>query len=170
MRLVSIDPSTTTCGVAIIDLDHSYNITNIESFTIVIDNKLSVEARLYRLYTIMLDLLQDTVPYQLVHETGFIDRFRPMAYGPLYTSIHYIRKAFTELYGSNGMFGYSPKTVKSRVSTGNAGKLDMLDAVSGIPELNIWLTGMETEHDIDAIAIGYNHILNLRERPELILL
>ena len=173
MTLVSVDPSTTTWGVATWELDDNFNIIDIDSYTITIPKDIYIETRINIAYGMLSRHLERVLPYQLVHESGFLDRFRPMAYGPLSAAIFCLRNAFKNLYELNddvGIFQYPPKTVKASVMKGDADKDDMEIAVNSILELKPFLTGIESEHAIDAIAIGYTHIKNLRMYPELLLL
>jgi len=168
MRMVSVDPGTVTCGVAVWDIDDNFNISSLYSFTIYIDNNLDLNTRLNNLYNIFKEIMKDLQPYQLAHESGFINRFRPQAYGPIYTTIYLLELAYKEIISPYGIFSYSPKYVKSIVSSGDANKDDMLLAVNKIKEVKQYLTGYETEHEIDAIAIGYSHLLNIRYMPEIL--
>jgi len=173
MTLVSIDPGTSTCGVAIWKLDDNLKIKQLSSFTIIINKDEYLENRLNILYRQVYNVIKFNNPYHLIHETGFIDRFRPQAYGPIYAAIFLIRQAYRDVNQTlvdKGIFGYSPKYVKSVVSTGIASKDDMTLAVTNIKEINKFITGLESEHAIDAIAIGYSHIRNIRETPEMLLL
>jgi Holliday junction resolvasome RuvABC endonuclease subunit len=169
VRLVSVDPGTVTCGVAIYDLDDKFNILSMVSFTIYIDSNTDLDKRMWELYSIFTRLFKDTEPFQLAHESGFINRFRPQAFGPIYTTIYLIRQAFIDTIGTYGLFAYPPKMVKSVISKGTADKNDMLSAVYDLEEVKPFLTGKETEHEIDAIAIGFTHILNIRTYPEVLL-
>ncbi|RLF08142.1 MAG: hypothetical protein DRJ64_01640 [Thermoprotei archaeon] len=169
MRIVSVDPGTITCGVAVWDLDKNFRIVALYSFTIYISNDLELNARMDNLYYIFKDIFKDTEPFHLAHESGFINRFRPQAYGPIYTTIYLIRQAFIEEVSPYGIFAYPPKMVKAVVSKGTADKNDMYEAVYKIRDVVPFLTGKESEHEIDALAIGYVHILNIRNFPEVLL-
>jgi len=171
MIMMSIDPGTVTCGVAIWNINNqNLNIDNLDSFTIYINDDIPVENRIHLLYEYFLSLFLEYIPFQVAHEAAFINRFRPMAYGPIYASIYSIRKAYIDLFhDSNRLFGYPPKTVKSFVATGKADKKDMLNAVNSIKELKKYIKGTETEHEIDAIAIGYTHLNFIRNVNEILL-
>jgi len=173
MRLISIDPGTTTCGIAIWDIGDNFNIIDLTSFTLVIDRDIYLETRISMIRDYIFNIIKDVEPFQLIHESGFIDRFRPQAYGPIYAVIYNIREAFKLYFNYSDderIFMYPPKNVKARLATGTADKSGMLEAVSSIDELKPFITLAETEHAIDAIAIGYTHLLNIREMPELLLL
>lgn len=169
MKFISIDPGTSTCGVALWLLDNKFNIVTLRGFTIHIDTTIPLDIRIQKLYEVLYNIYYDYQPLQVAHESAFINRFRPQAYGPIYTSIYMIRKAYTDLYGFNGLFAYPPKLVKAAVSKGTAKKIDMYDAYHSIPELKRFITNLEDEHTIDAILIGYTHLLNIRAMPEILL-
>jgi len=168
MRLISVDPGTVTCGVAVWDLNNEFKIDNLYSFTIFVDSDIDLNKRMDRLYNIFNNVFNELQPFQLAHESGFINRFRPQAFGPIYTTIYLIRQAFINEISNYGLFSYPPKMVKAFVSTGGADKDDMFKAVNNIKEVKPFLTGFETEHEIDAIAIGYTHINNIRMYPEIL--
>lgn len=173
MIFISVDPSTTTWGIATWDINDDLTINGITSFTLTVPTDYYIETRINRAHILLTRLMEETLPYQLVHESGFLDRFRPMAFGPLSAAIFGLRNIFKNLYGLNndtGIFQYPPKTVKASVGKGTANKDDMETAVYSIKELNPYLTGNESEHAIDAIAIGYTHLKNIREYPEILLL
>ena len=174
MTLISIDPGTSTCGVVLWDIDdNDFSILGFDSLTITIDKSIYLETRINTIYKILKKIMVEYRPFQLVHESGFMDKFRPMAYGPIYATIYHVRQTYKELYrlgDDRGIFMYSPKYVKAMVNTGEADKVDMFDAVTNIDEIKPFLSNVESEHVIDAIAIGYTHIVHIRENPELLLL
>jgi len=172
MRIISIDPGTMHCGVVVWFINpNNLSIRDMLSFTIEVNPNLNVEDRIWLLKEKLLDIYIDFNPIHLAHESAFLNRLRPMAYGPIYTTINVIRKSFIDYSGSfNSIFSYPPKLVKSFVSKGTANKDDMRSAVTNLKELQPFLTGYESEHEIDALAIGYGHILNIRQLNELLLL
>ena len=170
MRMMSVDPGTTTCGVAIWTLNDRFAITDLTSYTIVIPAAMPLEQRLATLNNLIREIVRELKPLHLAHEAGFINRFRPQAYGPIYAAIYLIRNAYMDIMGVDGLFSYPPKTVKAAVATGGAGKDEMLEAAYSIKEIEVFLTGAESEHAIDAILIGYTHLMNIREMPEILFL
>ena len=173
MIFISIDPGTSTLGVAVWDISFLDNIkiNDVTTFTVLIDSKQYIDRRVNQVYRTLIKLYEINQPTFIVHESGFMDRFRPMAYGPIYATIHNIRQAFRDYNKSfdyKDIYMYSPKYVKARIGKGTADKDDMLTAVKGIKELNVFLNDTESEHEIDALAIGYSHILNMRAMPEII--
>lgn len=173
MKMVSVDPGTSTCGVAIWDINDKFEIVSLNSLTIKVNTDIYLDTRILTVYDLLLNIFKEEKPMVLVHESGFIDRFRPQAYGPIYATIFIIRNSFRkymETVNDDYIFQYPPKMVKALMSTGEAGKLDMLKAVKDNKELSPFLTDVESEHAIDAIAIGYTHLTNLRFMPELLLI
>lgn len=176
MIFISVDPGTSTCGVVIWNIlfkNKKVIIKDINTFTITISRDIYVEERIKIIYDTMVNIIKINNPIFLVHESGFLDRFRPMAFGPIYATILNIRQAFRDVYNTKNdeyLFMYPPKLVKAKVNTGNANKFDMFNAVNSIKELKPFLIGYESEHVIDALAIGYTHILNIRETPEILFL
>jgi len=171
MKMISIDPGTITCGVAVWDIDdNSFLIKHINTFTIILDAHLDLEFRLDILYNVLSNTVKEIKPLHYVHESAFINRFRPQAYGPIFAAIIMIRKAYLDFNRNTGLFKYPPKSVKAIMDTGDANKLDMLEAVKRVKELSVFLRGDEDEHQIDAMSIGYVHLLNIRAQPELLLI
>lgn len=174
MIIASIDPGPTTCGVAFYTIcDNTFQVLDLISYTVEVNSTVYLENRINIIYNRIKELMYIHRPFQLVHETSFLDRFRPMAVIPLSISIYLLRSIFKDMYGlgdHRGIFGYPPKSIKASMIKGDANKHDMFDAVTTIPELKSFITGLESEHEIDAIAIGYTHIKNFREQPELLLI
>jgi len=176
-NFIGIDPGTNYCGVAIFNINDDMTINNLNTILIdlteprysIIENNLNY--RLERLYEITSEIFQDTLPVWLAIEAGFINRFRPAAYGPIAKSIFAIEKAFMDNTGLRNITEYPPSIVKQVVSKhGLANKNDMFLAVSNIEELSKFLIGNESEHEIDAISIGYTQLINFRKYPELLIL
>ena len=177
MTIVSIDPGTLHCGVAVWKLDNkTLSIKNIKTFTIEIDNNYDLEDRLTLLKKRLTNLWEniDEIPLHLVHESAFMNRLRPQAYGPIYTTIYIIRKSFLSYYKINNkdrIFAYPPKLVKSFIIKGDANKNDILNGVKKTEELITFIDETkQSEHEIDAIAIGYTHIVNIRNYKEILTL
>jgi len=175
-NIVGIDPGTNYAGYVTFTLDDNFNIVHIEPFLINLYDNIptyyttSVFKRLLYLDIIVRDRFYRDQPIQLAIEAGFINRFRPQAYGPIANAIYVIENAYRDITCTSSIFEYPPKTVKAKLSTGNADKHDVYTAVSSIPELSKYLYPNISEHEVDAMAIGYTHILRLREMPELLLM
>jgi len=174
-NIVGIDPGTNYAGYVTFTLDNDFNIVHIEPFLINLYDNIpsyhtgTVFDRLQYLDLIVRDRFYRDQPIQLAIEAGFINRFRPQAYGPIANAIYVIENAYRHVLGMSSIFEYPPKTVKATLITGNANKKDIYTAVSNIPELSKYLYPNISEHEVDAMAIGYTHILRLRKVPELLL-
>jgi len=171
MKLIGIDPGTNYCGVATFTVEN-FTITNLETRLIdstwidtgLFDKLLNVYNETYKIFL-------ETLPIWLAIEAGFINRFRPAAYGPISKCIFSIEKAYYDATGLKNITELPPSIVKKFISqNGLATKGDMLTAVSNIPEISKFLKGNETEHEIDAIAIGYTKLKTFLDYPELLLL
>jgi len=169
MKMISIDPGTRTIGICYWQLDKNLDIINITSETLIIDDNIVLEQRLNIIYNLFYKIFEIYKPFQVVHEDAFMNRFRPNAYGPIYTTIYLIRNAYINQYGYYGIFSYPPKSIKAVINTGDANKNDMLMGVKKIEELKRFITDNMSEHEIDAIAIGYTHLLNVRNMVELLM-
>jgi len=177
-KLLGIDPGTNFCGVSIFTIESLDKIVDVRTELIDISNPIYTDLsndlfyRLHRLEEAIKKLCLTEYPFMPIAlgiEAGFINRFRPAAYGPLAKSSFIIEHAFKDITGSNLIVEYPPSIIKKRVSRqGLATKSDMLTAVLNNDELSPWLIGMETEHEIDAIAIGYCLLEDIRERPEIL--
>jgi len=173
--LLGIDPGSNFVGLAWLEVDVYCNVVSIDHFTIDLANPVygvypnTLNDRLRRLNGIIFDLCLDYNPFWLAIEAGFINRFRPAAYGPIAKSIFAIEDAFLSYLGMNKITEYPPSIVKRKIAQqGLANKDSMRDAIMSISEINRFINPTATEHEIDAIAIGYTKILEIRERPEII--
>ena len=171
MKIIGIDPGTNYCGVAVFTIEN-LKITNL--YTSLIDStwiNSGLFDRLLNVYNESFKIFTEERPFWLAIEAGFINRFRPAAYGPISKCIFSIEKAFYDATGLKNITELPPSIVKKFISqNGLATKGDMLTAVRNITELSCFLSGNESEHEIDAIAIGYTQIKNLLNIPEYLLL
>ena len=168
--MLSVDPGTVTIGIAVWDIDpNTLAIRNIITYTPYVNKDLNMEHRLFYIRNLFINIVEEHQPYMIAHENAFLHRFRPMAYGPLYTIISHLREAFFNNFGMYNVYGYSPKSIKMNMIKGNADKDDMYLAVSSNKELSKYVNQYTDEHQIDAIAIGYTHLINIRKTPELLI-
>lgn len=177
---MGVDPGTNYCGVAIFDVDDkTFEIKGIDNILVDltkprynIDNNNLLFPRLNKLYRTFMDIYEKYDIYWLAIEAAFINRLRPAAYGPIVTSIFSVKKAFIDSYNLNNIVEYPPTIVKQVVSEyGQATKDGMYDAVNKIKELD-GLFDIDTisEHEIDAIAMGYTLIKSIRTSPEILVM
>jgi len=176
MKILGVDPSTNFIGMALFTIDDkTLDIINIEPFTYSLDKPAVshmpnyVVDRLLRLDKEFYEYVRNNNIDWLAIEAGFINRLRPAAFGPLSKSIHTLESAFIRATNTRNITEYAPTLVKSYLKTESGTKEDMLKAVAGNKELNKYILG-QSEHAIDAIAIGYSRILDIRSYPESILL
>jgi Holliday junction resolvasome RuvABC endonuclease subunit len=171
-KIIGVDPGTNYAGVSIMEVSDDLDVINIRPMLIdltnprydVINNDLFY--RLNRLYKISFDIFENELPIFLAIEAGFINRFRPAAYGPIAKSIYAIEKAFIDATGLNSIIEYPPSVVK-QIIHGNwiANKDDMKSAVLSIyPNLPDNLT----EHEYDATAIASTLLTQIKNRPEIL--
>lgn len=172
MYIIGIDPGTNYCGVAIFKLNNNIEIENLN--TILIDltkeSNSSLFNRLNVLYNRLVYIFNLYIPIYLAVEAGYINRFRPAAYGPIAKAIYTIEKAYYDVTMLYNITEYPPSIVKNIISNnGLANKDDIEEAVYNIPDVEPFLTGYESEHEIDAISIGYTKIIEIRKYPEILI-
>jgi Holliday junction resolvasome RuvABC endonuclease subunit len=177
---MGVDPGTNYCGVAIFDIDDkTFKIKSLENMLVNltkpkydIENSNLLFPRLNILYKTFTNIYKDYDIYWLAIEAAFINRLRPAAYGPIVTSIYCIKKAFLDSYNLNNIVEYPPTVVKQSISEyGQATKDGMYDAVNGILELkHLFNIDKISEHEIDAIGMGYTLIKQIRNTPEILIM
>lgn len=175
-RLVSIDPGTVYCGVAVYEID-SYlrQIKTIEAFTInteKLPNRTGLDEeyfgerliKLIKLKMALTDFIYRIQPWAVACESPFYNRFRPMAYGALLETLSYIHTAVLDVDTRIFFKTIEPLLVKKSVGAGiMKGKIDVRYCVENNQEimsvLNSDIDALD-EHGIDAIAVGYAFIKN----------
>ena len=173
---MGVDPGTNYCGTALFTIDKDFKIISIECFLVdlttpkynMLENNLFY--RLNKLYSIFTYLFSNNDVLWLASEAGFINRFRPAAYGPIVNSIYTIKKAYKDTTGLDHITEYPPSIVKKVITNhGGADKGDMFAGISGIKEISKFLTGNESEHEIDAMGMAYTCYLEIKNKPEMLL-
>jgi len=174
--IVSMDPGSNT-GVAVFELDAvTLDIVSISTMVIVLNNLIgkvdSVSiARINALHNICTDIANVYKPKVVGYETAFLNSRFPKAVVQLsqYTSV--MEQAFNNADSFTKLYGYPPKLVKKLIGGGgNADKDGMLVAVNKIPELSSkLLLNRLTEHEIDAIAVGYITVQAVRTIPHILI-
>lgn len=106
-------------------------------------------------------------PSFLVYEKPFIHSSRPAAYGALIESTCCIKDAAQRYSPYVDVYEYAPLSIKKRVhAEGFNSKEYVKDALLGINEISYFIKNQMVsldEHSLDAIAIAYTHLLNLRD-------
>lgn len=175
-KIVSIDPGN-NIGISIYTIDSlDYSVKSITTHTVVLDihvekgpNQLT--SRVYYLNRYFSELLEYHRPLVIVEEAAFLNNRFPKAVMQLSQYIAAVDIAIYEYSLNAKVFRYPPKYIKRFIGAGgNADKDDMLKAVKKIPEINgnVDLEAI-TEHEIDALSIGYVFIQELRLHPELLI-
>lgn len=172
MRMVSIDPGTSTIGVAVHEFDDRLlKMIVVDAATIdagflahrYYEDRVRTHgdkhARLYALRIAILRYLNAWSPATVCCEAPYMGRF-PQAYGALVESISAIRYGI-ELYDpAMRLYLFDPATVK--VAVGVSGKSGDKNAIRGAIrrqadlELRVNVDLLD-EHAVDAIAVGYTH-------------
>lgn len=124
-------------------------------------------ARIEAHYSNLLSYLFAYQPFLVVSEAPFFSRKFPMAFAALVRTVSAVQQAVRDYRSTMSLHLIDPPTVKNAVgAAGNAGKSDMHDAVLQLPDLNYFgdvpLEHLD-EHSIDALAVGYCKIRQLRE-------
>jgi Holliday junction resolvasome RuvABC endonuclease subunit len=176
MVIMGVDPGSNYCGVAIFDIDdYTLKIKNVQPFTInlTVGDKSHYEntvlERLSNLFKYIYDITIDYNVYWLAIEAGYMSRLQPTAFGPLSKTIITIENGFIKGSGSYNITEFSPSIMKSVLNTDSNHKDDMYKAVKKVKELSRYVDVNIREHAVDAMAIGYTKLLDIRSNPECIL-
>lgn len=171
-NIIGIDPGN-NMGVSIFTIDtETLSIVNICTEFYILEHYISM-------YT--LDKVQSKLEYISIIIKNLIDKYRPVAIG-IETAFMNSRFPKAVMYLSQyvGMieytcinynsfihiFKYMPKYIKAKISTGDATKVDMLTGISKIPEVYKCLPKIIlTEHEVDATAICYVMLTEIRTYP-----
>jgi Holliday junction resolvasome RuvABC endonuclease subunit len=176
---ISIDPGLNTCGVAV--FTYKDNRFQVKSTTLINNLRKLTDGekliakkytdRLAKLDTICktIDTMYDTLKEEgyeintLIVEAPFYSSFRPAAFGSLVETISLIR--YNVAFKRNSSFyAIEPMAVKKAFAArGMANKDDMRETLllkiqTQELDCNIDIATI-SEHEVDAIAIGYTHFL-----------
>lgn len=172
-NIIGIDPGN-NLGVSILTIDSkTFNIINIRthifvledySSSIILDKKIS---KLYYITNVIPSYLYNLYnPKAIGIETAFLNTRFPKAVMHLSQYVGNLDLSFRSLDSFIKIFKYPPKYIKGIISTGDANKNDMLIGISKIKELKDILDYSKlTEHEIDAIAIAYVTLQEIRKYP-----
>lgn len=176
-NIISIDPGT-NMGVAIYTLDsdsglvvgistHVYSLNNHICTTHKLNNLLLKTQAIERACTSLYNLYK---PVAMVVEAAFLNSKFPKAVMQLSHFIATIDNTMFRLNPLIKFFRYPPTYVKMGIGAGgNADKVAMRKQVSSIPEITNFLdVSKVSEHEVDALAIGYVGIMNIRDRPHVL--
>lgn len=165
-HIVGIDPGT-NLGIAVYRVNVSngrFIIKDIIKHTInlkLIENHNPNIDKLNYIRGFILSILVRYEPIAVGMETAFLARFA----NAVIRLTQYTTIIEQTIYNYNPyilFYGIPPKLVKKLIgATGSADKTDMFNNILKIEELKPFITMTETEHEIDAMSIGYivhNHI------------
>ena len=162
--ILGIDPGTNT-GISIMELTESLEIVKIDTFSInlsnyIIDTLSNFEKEADRLIALeesLKEILEKYNPHLIGMENAFFNKKFPLSGLKLSSFLGVIMMTVRKHNKQTKIYKLQPKYIKSVVSTGNAYKDDMLEAVRDNIELGKHLDiSKETEHSIDAVAISYS--------------
>lgn len=166
IKIIGIDPGNNT-GISIYTLSlPDFKIINIDSRLYQLDtfinpidsifyNKMMMRCQI--LYNIVTSLLKEYDPVAIAYESAFLNAKYANAVIQLTQYTSTIEQAIFNYNTFIRIFKYPPKWIKKYVGAGGtADKDDMLINLSTLPELqNLQLPINLSEHEIDAISIGY---------------
>jgi len=173
--VVGIDPGSNT-GVAIAGLSAvDLSIRSLESFTLKLTDVDNVDNimlnRVQYLQKVCKLLANRYNPNAIGVEAAFLNSRFPKAVMQLSQYTMAIEQTFYSHDSFVKIFRYPPKYVKKYIGAGgNADKDDMTRAVFNIAELSNKIDlNVLTEHEIDAMAILYITVDNIRRQPHLLI-
>ena len=179
MRLIGIDPGSNTLGVAVYIIDDNFSITSIKSFVInttaiEADTKASKLSRklLYTRKTLKTIFGEADDIIGLSLEAPFIYGTRPAAVIPLAAMKGIIEELILYRNPRVLLRAISPSVVKKSIGVhGNSGdKEDILRALKEVQEITSKIdVDVLTDHEWDAITIGYELLNYLRNNPYVML-
>ena len=174
--ILSIDPGTTTLGFAIIKVDILTDKI-VEAFAWTVD---ATRLAFYLDETVNLhgdkfariishkrnfeNVLRFYKPLVVAAETPFFNRRRPSAGGPLFEFFSTLEQTVFEWDRYKPIYKFEPRTVKLKVgATAGAKKHEVKAALEDIDELKDVSMSFLDEHAIDALAVGYTYLQQLRK-------
>ena len=175
VRVIGIDPGSNT-GVAIYTLNaETFKIISIVTHTITLECHIDTEAGSKQIRKVMYLssriklLIEQYNPIAIFSEDVFVNSRFPLAAIYLTQYLTAIEMAIKQ-YSGIKFFKIAPKLIKKMYSGGGSSdKDDMLTATINHPELKNYLIRSDlrseyyTEHEVDAVAIGYIGLSYIRE-------
>lgn len=172
-NIIGIDPGNNT-GISILNIDANtlkllhihtlfFKLENYSS-NIIEDNLLS---KLVYIKEIVHYLSNTYNPIVVGIESAFMNTRFPKAIINLSQYVGTLELEFKLCNNFTKVLKYAPKYIKSIISTGDADKKDMSKGISKIKEIKNLVPNIKelTEHEIDAIAIGYVTLEEIRKYP-----
>ena len=168
-NILGIDPGK-NLGLSILSIDvNTYKILNSTTLTFKLDREEDdMLTRLTTLNNIITNIQAIYKPIACGYETPFMNSKFPKAVGQLSQYVSIIELTLRTNNPFIKIFSYAPKYVKAAFFnnngiSGNANKDDMLSNLLTIKELvAVTSPDMMTEHEVDATAIAYIVLQNIR--------
>lgn len=177
--ILAIDPGTRNTGIAIFECDRYNKIKSIEAHTIRSDKingdylddiVISHTERIANIIKVSQTLslyLQQYKPNLICCESPFYNRLRPSAFAPLVELLFALRNISIEFNPLIPFLTYEPLYVKKAISgKAHADKLVVSTAIHNNQEIvNALVNDIHqlSEHALDAIAVGWTHLKQLKE-------
>ena len=173
-NIIGIDPGTNT-GIAVYTIDTNFNILNIDTYTILLNNYVNEDntvlgkdsERYLVLGNLIEELLEKYNPIAIALESAFINKkfmgsgMKVMGY---ISVILYVIKKFNP---NILLCKLAPKSVKKKAGDATANKDKMKELVNETILQYIDIE-KESEHSIDAISIGYSLLNLIKNSPYLL--
>lgn len=180
VMIISIDPGINNCGISILDIDDNFRVVltslvkNARKFT---DDEKIIEAKCGNRAVKILAILNRVKEYlkeyrvtSIILEAPFYNALTPMAYGSILEVIFSIKYDIILKYNLDFKL-IEPLLVKKLFTNKSLASKELIkqflitkkenkDILMDIDVESI------SEHEIDAIAIGYVHYLNLKEASQ----
>jgi Holliday junction resolvasome RuvABC endonuclease subunit len=176
-RIVSIDPGT-NIGISIMTIDCiTFEVVAIETRVVTLNNYTYADdssdrllEKLIHLNKVCYEIAYSYSPIAIFVESAFLNMRFPKAVIQLSQFIATIETTFIQALPMIKIFRYPPKYVKKLISEyGGATKDGMLDAINKIPNIGMLInTSLLTEHEVDAVAIGYVGLMEITQFPHLL--
>ena len=177
--IVAIDPGN-NLGITIFTINSiDMSIVNIECKLYVLSDNIDMSIPSRRITNKLLYIGRICAyinsvynPLMLFTESAFINKRFPMAVMNLAPIMSMIQVGFLQVNPGIKMLQYPPKYVKKYVKAGgNADKDDMARAIGVIPEISKYVDSkLISEHEVDAIAIAYVGLCDIRKYPHILYL
>lgn len=170
--LLGIDPGN-NLGISCFTINSNFEITEIETRLIKLSNNILEHEtnidRLNFLNNYLTYLYNFYRPSVIGVESAFMNTKFATAIIQLTQYVTIIEQTFFNLDPFIKLYKYPPKYVKSMIATGDADKNDVLSGVSRIKEITKLINvNTLSEHEIDATAIAYTLLSDIRKYPVLL--
>jgi Holliday junction resolvasome RuvABC endonuclease subunit len=176
-KILCIDPGTKTLGYAVYEIDiETLDIVDCFAWTVDIvrldiynENTVATYqekfARIIAHKKNFRNVLDFYQPLIVVSETPFFSIMQPSAAGPLFELFATLEQTVEEWDSLKPLYKAEPRAVKKSVgAVDHKDKEAVKKALKKIPELSKANLDLLDNHSIDALAVGYYHLLKLRNK------